>query len=85
MPDHQAIRPEPLPGRAAYTRGGRTTVAGKPALHALLIRMEVRTMEDRSALDTEPVEEVVSLEDAALLTKGNTNSSVENKRSPYGA
>ncbi|GHF26569.1 hypothetical protein GCM10010218_04320 [Streptomyces mashuensis] len=42
-------------------------------------------MEDRSQLDTEPVEEVVTLEDATLLTKGNTSSSVENKRSPYGA
>ena len=42
-------------------------------------------MENRSQLDTEPEEEVVTLEDATHLTKGNTNSSVENKRSPYGA
>ncbi|QEV14950.1 albusnodin family lasso peptide [Streptomyces fradiae ATCC 10745 = DSM 40063] len=48
-------------------------------------RTEVNTMENRSQLDTEPEEEVVTLEDATRLTKGNTNSSVENKRSPYGA
>ncbi|KAF0646830.1 hypothetical protein K701_26870 [Streptomyces fradiae ATCC 10745 = DSM 40063] len=45
----------------------------------------MNTMENRSQLDTEPEEEVVTLEDATRLTKGNTNSSVENKRSPYGA
>ncbi|MFI9647033.1 albusnodin family lasso peptide [Streptomyces sp. NPDC052040] len=44
----------------------------------------MRTMEDRSQLEPEPTEEVVSLEDAALLTKGGSSSSVENKRSPYG-
>ncbi|MER5493639.1 albusnodin family lasso peptide [Streptomyces sp. NPDC002490] len=48
-------------------------------------RTEVNVMENRSQLDTEPEEEVVPLEDATRLTKGNTNSSVENKRSPYGA
>ncbi|GAA3042416.1 hypothetical protein GCM10020229_79220 [Kitasatospora albolonga] len=41
-------------------------------------------MEDFTQLDPEPEEEVVVLGDAALLTKGNTSTSVENKRSPYG-
>ncbi|WP_435243358.1 albusnodin family lasso peptide [Streptomyces cucumeris] len=37
-----------------------------------------------SQLHAEPMEEVVLLGDAAVLTQGNTNTSVENKRSPYG-
>ncbi|MFI1885013.1 albusnodin family lasso peptide [Streptomyces jumonjinensis] len=41
-------------------------------------------MADTIPADTESEEEVVVLEDAALLTKGNTTSSVESKRSPYG-
>jgi hypothetical protein len=42
-------------------------------------------MENRSRLDTEPNEEIVTLEDAALLTKGGSSSSVEAKRAPYGS
>ncbi|MFE7624041.1 albusnodin family lasso peptide [Streptomyces sp. NPDC057509] len=30
-------------------------------------------------------EEIVPLGDAAALTKGSTNESIENKRSPYSA
>ncbi|MFE5900577.1 albusnodin family lasso peptide [Streptomyces sp. NPDC056488] len=35
--------------------------------------------------DPDENEEIVTLGDAAVLTKGSTNSSVENKRSPYDA
>ncbi|MEU0686770.1 hypothetical protein [Streptomyces uncialis] len=34
-------------------------------------------------LDTETDDEIIVLEDATLLTRGNTTNSVESKRSPY--
>ncbi len=40
-------------------------------------------MENITADEPEQDEEVVTLGDAATLTKGSSNSSVENKRSPY--
>ncbi|MFE4397095.1 MULTISPECIES: albusnodin family lasso peptide [Streptomycetaceae] len=42
-------------------------------------------MEDYAQLDPEPEEEAVVLGDAAVLTKGSNNQSVEGKRSPYNA
>lgn len=38
-----------------------------------------------TASDPEQDEEIVTLGDAATLTKGSTSESVENKRSPYSA
>lgn len=38
-----------------------------------------------TANDPEQDEEIVTLGDAAALTKGSTSESVENKRSPYSA
>ncbi|MFJ8232695.1 albusnodin family lasso peptide [Streptomyces sp. NPDC094448] len=40
-------------------------------------------MTDTTQPGIEPDEEVVPLENAALLTQGGSSSSVENKRSPY--
>ncbi|QKW21106.1 MULTISPECIES: albusnodin family lasso peptide [Kitasatospora] len=42
-------------------------------------------MQELTQLDGEPEEETVLLGDAALLTKGSSNNSVEAKRSPYDA
>ncbi|MER8093217.1 albusnodin family lasso peptide [Streptomyces goshikiensis] len=37
------------------------------------------------ASDPDENEEIVTLGDAAALTKGSTSESIENKRSPYSA
>ncbi|WP_186768008.1 albusnodin family lasso peptide [Streptomyces qinzhouensis] len=41
-------------------------------------------MSDTTQPGVEADEEIVALENAALLTQGGSSSSVENKRSPYG-
>lgn len=83
--DHLAIRSQAPPGPRNSLREVAPPWRGSPLRAQQIPNGDERTMEDRSQLDTEPTEEVVPLEDAALLTKGNTSSSVENKRSPYGA
>ncbi|QDY77094.1 albusnodin family lasso peptide [Streptomyces qinzhouensis] len=69
--------------RAASVRIG----IGAPGTRPRRLRSakrEVNTMSDTTQPGVEADEEIVALENAALLTQGGSSSSVENKRSPYG-